>query len=105
MTRHRRRFELFLPRRLGTGEEAPPDLLLQTVRDLEFALGGVLVETQVVRGLNRENGEIEERFVRLFTDVQDTAENLAYFYKLKKELGERFGTADIRAATFLVGVL
>jgi uncharacterized protein YceH (UPF0502 family) len=105
VTQHRRRFELFLPRRVSAGEEAPPELILQTVRDLEYELGGVLVETQLVRGLNRETGEIEERFVRLFTDVRDTAENLAYFHKLKKELGKRFGAEEIRVTTFLVDVL
>lgn len=80
-------------------------MMRQAVRDLEYELGGVLVETQLVRGLNRETSEVEDRFMRLFTDVRDTAENLALFYRMKKELEKRFEVERIHAVTFPVGVL
>ena len=105
MTHHRRRFELLLPLRLPDGTAVPRSRLVELRRELEYELGGKPVETQIVAGLNRETGETEERGVVFRAETRESAEQLAYFFKLKGLLDKEFGEGEVRVTTFPVGVL
>src|SRR5688572_20845831 len=95
MAEHLRRFEILLPLRFNDGSVVPADLLEQTRAELKDAFGALSSETQVIQGFDRDtNGE--DRLARLFADVPDTAENLAFFLAAQNRLQERFQQKEIR---------
>ncbi len=105
MARTLRRFEILLPLRFNTGEPVPPALFHATRRELEDQYGALSLETQVIHGLDRETGAQEDRLIRLFADVPDTPESLAFFLAKKEQWQERFQQAEIYVVSYLLWVL
>lgn len=105
MTRHLRRFEILLPLRLNTGEPVPPALIEATRREIEDQFGALSLESQVIHGLDRDSGNQEDRLIRLFADVSDSAESLAFFHLKKKLWQQRFQQEAIYVVTFPIEVM
>jgi hypothetical protein len=103
--RHLRRFEILLPLRRQPGENFPPELFEQTRREIEYQFGAASLETQIIQGFDRTTGGREDRQLRLFTDVADTPENLAFFMQEKARLVARFVQEDIWITSFPIDVI
>ena len=101
MAQHLRRFEILLPLRFNDGKPVPAELLEQTRAELKREFGGLSSESQVIQGFDRDtNGE--DKMVRLFADVADTPENLAFFLTAKERLKQRFHQEEIWITTHLI---
>ena len=46
-----RRYEILLPSQFNDGRPVPPDLIADTLQELEQAFGAVSCETQAIQGL------------------------------------------------------
>jgi hypothetical protein len=91
MSSSRRRFEILLPLRSNEGQPFPDELFGLTAQELREHFGGVSTETQVIRGLWQQEGQLfRDESLRVFVDVADTAENREFFVKYKEVLKERF---------------
>ena len=96
MSRQYRRYEILLPLRRNDGTALPREVFSQTWKDLIDRFGAVSPETQVIKGQWRRHQEIQsEQLIRVFVDVEDVAENRAFFVKLKEDLKARFQQVDI----------
>jgi hypothetical protein len=63
-------------------------------------------ETQVIRGIwEKDKLTYHDELMRVFVDVDDTAENRQYFVDLKERLKLRFRQIDIRITTYLLDAL
>ena len=86
-----RRYEILLPRRFNDGRRVPPRLVTETLIDLREYFGAASQETQIIRGQWQHEAEVyHDQLVRIFVDVEDTAENRKYFVELKERLKARF---------------
>jgi hypothetical protein len=91
-----RRYEILLPLQGNDGTALPREAFAQTLKDLIDRFGAVSPETQVIKGQWRRHQEIQsEQLIRVFVDVEDVAENRAFFVKLKEDLKVRFQQVDI----------
>ena len=99
-----RRFEILLPLRYNDGRAVPLELLEQTRAELKYQFGGLSSESQVIQGFDRDTTG-EDKMIRMFADVPDTAENLAFFLQAKTRLKERFEQEEIWITTFPVEVI
>ena len=52
-----RRYEILLPSQFNDGRPVPPDLIADTLQELEQAFGAVSCETQTIQGLWHHEGE------------------------------------------------
>lgn len=104
MSQHLRRFEILLPLKHNDGRAVPPTLLEQTRAELKYQFGGLSSESQVIQGFDRDTTG-EDKMIRIFADVPDTAENLAFFLQTKERLKERFEQEEIWITTYLVEVI
>jgi hypothetical protein len=98
MAQHLRRFEILLPLKFNDGTRVPAELLEQTKAELKREFGGLSSESQVIQGFDRDT-DGEDTMVRLFADVPDTAENLAFFLTAKERLKKRFQQEEIWITT------
>jgi hypothetical protein len=106
MHRTVRRFEVLLPLRFNDGTAVPDEAVADTLIELEERFGAVSCETQTIRGHWRSEGEVfRDDLIRVFVDVQDTAENREYFVEYKERLKARFQQIDIWMTTYLIEVL
>ena len=91
-----RRYEIILPTRYNDGKPVEPDQFLATNRELASQFGAVSFLPETLRGVWAHEGRwFEEDNVRLFVDVEDTAENAEFFRSFKAVLKERFRQIDI----------
>ena len=104
MTQHLRRFEILLPLRYNDGRPVPSALLEQTRAELKYQFGGLSSESQIIQGFDRDTTG-EDKMVRIFADVPDTAENLAFFLQAKERLKGRFEQEEIWITTFPIEVI
>src|SRR5690349_8034088 len=104
MAQHLRRFEILVPLRFNDGSVVPDELLKQTEAELKDAFGGLSSESQVIHGFDRDTTG-EDKMARVYADVPDTAENLAYFLSAKERLQKRFRQEEIRITHYAVEAL
>jgi hypothetical protein len=91
-----RRYEIVLPSLFNDGTPVPPEAHLATWRELLERFGGATLEPQILRGGWIHQGQrYEEPNLRLFADVEDTPENVAFFKEFKETLKRRFQQIDI----------
>ena len=72
----------------------PPGLVADTVRELKDRFGAASAESQTIRGLWEHAGGTDADDLRaphVFIDVQDTAENRAFFVAWKRSWPSGFG--------------
>lgn len=105
MAQHLRRYEVLLPLFFNDGQRVPVELLEQTRAEIERQVGGLSMETQRIRGFDADTAGGEDKMVRLFADVPDTAEHRAFFLQAKETLKERFRQEEIWVTTFPVETL
>jgi hypothetical protein len=104
MATHLRRFEILLPLKYNDGRDVPPELLEETRAELKYQFGGLSSESQVIQGFDRGTTS-EDKMVRIFADVRDSPENIAFFLQMKERLKQRFEQAEIWITTFPVEVI
>jgi hypothetical protein len=104
MAHHLRRFEILLPLRFNDGSPVPKELLDATRTELKEAFGGVSSESQVIQGFDRGTTG-EDKMIRLFADVADTAESLAFFLAARERLKARFKQAEVWITHFPIEAL
>ncbi len=104
MAKHLRRFEILLPLRFNDGRAVPAELLEKTRSELKYQFGGLSSESQVIQGFDQDTTG-EDKMVRIFADVPDTAENVAFFLQMKERLKQRFEQEEIWITTFRVEVI
>jgi hypothetical protein len=80
-----RRYEILLPSQFNDGRTIPPDLIADTLQELEEAFGAVSCETQTIQGRWHYEGELNrDSLARVFVDVEDTAGNRQFFVRLNQ---------------------
>lgn len=91
-----RRYEILLPRRFNDGRAVPRRAITDALLELRDRFGAVSCESQTIRGQWQHQGEVyEDALVRVFVDVEDTAENRRYFVEFKERLKASFRQLDI----------
>lgn len=101
-----RRYEILIPSQFNDGRPVPPELLTQTLLELEQRFGAVSCETQIIQGLWKQKGELfRDELVRVFMDVPDTAESRQFFVELKERLKVRFDQLEIWLTTHPIEVI
>jgi hypothetical protein len=100
-----RRYEILLPKRYNDGTAVELEKFLQTNNDLARQFGAVSFLPETLRGIWVHGGRrFEEDNVRLFVDVEDTAENAAFFHRFKAMLKERFCQIDIWIVSYEIRI-
>jgi hypothetical protein len=101
-----RRFEILLPLRFNDGRPIPPDLIADTLLELEQRFGAVSSETQTIHGFWQHQGQnFRDDLTRLFVDVPDTPDSITFFRDFKERLKKRFDQIDIWMTTYPVQVV
>ena len=101
-----RRFEILLPLRFNDGKPVQDELVGQTILELRQQFHAISAESQLIRGHWQHEGEdFRDELVRLFVDVADTAENLAFFVGYKERLKTRFQQLDVWMTTYQIEVI
>lgn len=101
-----RRFEILLPLRFNDGQPAPGELIADTLIELGHRFGAVTSETETIHGLWQHQGQsYRDDLTRVFVDVADTAQSVAFFRDFKERLKSRFRQIDIWMTTYPVDVL
>jgi hypothetical protein len=101
-----RRYEILLPRRFNDGQSIPRRWLTEAVVELRERFGGVSCEIQAIRGEWEAEGEVyRDELVRVFVDVEDTAENRDFFLHFRERLKSRFRQLAIWMTSYSIDVL
>ena len=101
-----RRYEILLPLRFNDGSPVPDELVGETILDLRRRFGAVSLETQTIRGVWQQAGQIyRDDLARIFVDVEDTPENRAWFRQFKEKLKADFQQLDIWIVTHPVEII
>lgn len=101
-----RRYEILLPLRFNDGSPVPDELVGETILDLRRRFGAVSLETQTIRGVWQQSGQIyRDDLARIFVDVEDTPENRAWFRQFKEKLKADFQQLDIWIVTHPVEII
>lgn len=91
-----RRFEILLPLQLNDGSPVPPAALHQVLDEVRQRFGAVSFETQTIHGIWENQGALfRDDLSRLFVDVPDTAENIAWFTAFKERLKADFQQLEL----------
>jgi hypothetical protein len=105
MSSSRRRYEILLPQRFNNNKPVPDEFFADTITELRVEFGAVSTETQVIHGVwEHEHRLFRDQLIRIFVDVEDSAENQLFFQTYKERLKERFQQLDIRMTTYLIEV-
>jgi hypothetical protein len=73
---------------------------------LESQFGSVSSETQIIRGLWKNEGlSFRDELTRVFVDVPDLPENMEFFREFKERVKTRFAQIDIWMTTYPLEVL
>ncbi len=101
-----RRYEILLPRRFNDGAKVPKALLAQTIQEIEDRFSAVSCETQVIHGRWRSSGKsFRDDLIRIYVDVEHTAEVEVFFRKLKQRAKSRFRQLDVWMTSHDIDVL
>ena len=102
----RRRYEILLPLQFNDGRPVPDSILWETVEQLEAQFHAISWESQVIRGIWQQEGQVfRDNSTRIVLDVEDSAENRAFFVELKATLKVRFEQLDIWISSHLIDVI
>jgi hypothetical protein len=86
-----RRFEILLPLRFNDGSRVPDALIAETLVELRRRFGAVSSETQKIEGQWQHEGEVyRDELLRLFLDVEDTAQNRDFFLQFRERVKIKF---------------
>ena len=100
-----RRYEILLPTRYNDGTLVEPEQFRLTCEDIVNQFGAVTFQPEFQQGIwLHENQRFEESNVRVFVDVEDTAECAAFFTRLKVTLKERFRQIDIWIVSYEIRI-
>ncbi len=101
-----RRYEILLPLRLNDGRPTPPNLLAQTLEELECEFGAISCETQVIQGRWQSGGRVfRDDLIRIYVDTEKGPRVEAFFIQLKGRLKQRFEQLDIWVTSHTIRVL
>ena len=101
-----RRYEILLPLRFNDGRPVPDELIAGTIIEIRNRFGAVSSESQIIHGTWQHQSEIyRDELMRIFIDVEDTAENRTYFLNLKGQIKTRFQQVDIWLTSYPIDVL
>jgi hypothetical protein len=82
-----RRYEITLPTRYNDGSPVEPGKFLATRREIAARFGALTFLPQPVQGeWTHQQARYEDVNLRIVVDVEDTAENTAFFVNLKQTL-------------------
>jgi hypothetical protein len=91
-----RRYDILLPRRYNDGRRVPARLVTETMVELKDNFGAASCETQTIRGQWQQQGLVyQDELVRVFADVEDTAENRQFFLNFKPREGHPGGVIGV----------
>lgn len=91
-----RRFEILLPLQFNDGSPVPAAALHRVLDEVRRRFGAVSFETQTIHGVWESQGAVfRDDLSRLFVDVPDTAENIAWFIAFKQQLKTDFQQLDL----------
>lgn len=100
-----RRYEILLPLRFNDGEPIPAEMIEESLVELRQRFGDS-VETQTTQGTWKHEGEVYcDELVRMYVDVPDSAENRAFFERLKEDMKTRFRQIEIWITTYPIELL
>jgi hypothetical protein len=86
-----RRFEILLPLRFNDGTAVPDPFIADTLIELRAKLGAISLETQRIEGHWQQGGEVfRDDLIRIFIDVEDTAQNRDFFREFRERVRVRF---------------
>ena len=101
-----RRYELLLPLRFNNGDLVPKTLLAETVQELEDRFGAVSSETQIIHGRWQSGGRaFRDDLIRIYVDVEDSAEVREFFLAFKIRAKTRFQQLDIWLISHAIDIL
>jgi hypothetical protein len=101
-----RRFEILLPLRFNDGQPVPDAVIGEILLELEERFGAVTWETQIIRGLWHNEGQVyADDSMRVAVDVADLPQNREFFRQFKERLKVRFHQIDIWMTTHLIDVV
>ena len=101
-----RRYEILLPSRFNDGSPIPPELIADTLLELEEKFGAISCETQIIHGVWRQEGvTYRDTLARVFVDVPDTPENRQFLVQFKERLKDRFQQQEIWLTTFPIELI
>ncbi len=91
-----RRYEIILPTRYNDGRPIADENHLWVGEQLAAHFGAFTFEPQPLRGVWMHQGlRYEENNLRVFVDVEATAENELFFARFKEILKQRFDQIDL----------
>ena len=91
-----RRFEILLPLQFNDGSPVPAAALHRVLDEVRQHFGAVSFETQTIHGVWESQGMVfRDDLSRLFIDVPDTAENIAWFVAFKERLKADFQQLEV----------
>ncbi|MBI2924913.1 MAG: hypothetical protein HYY24_04315 [Verrucomicrobia bacterium] len=91
-----RRYEILLPLRSEIGQPVAEELFSEMLLELENKFEAVAWDAKFLYGSVRHGPRFfRDDLMRAFTDVEDTAENRAFFTALKERVKERFQLSDV----------
>jgi hypothetical protein len=91
-----RRLEILLPLQLNDGSPVPATALHRVIEELRRRFGAVSFETQTIHGVwESQSAVFRDDLSRLFIDVPDTSENIAWFFAFKEQLKANFQQLDL----------
>jgi hypothetical protein len=86
-----RRFEILFPLRFNDGTAVSETLIADTLMELRQRFGAVSSETQRIEGQWQHAGEVfRDELMRVFVDVEDTAENRQFFLEYRERVKINF---------------
>ena len=101
-----RRYEITLPTRYNDGTPVEPQKYLITRREIGARFGALSFLPQPLHGeWTHQQVRYEDVNLRIVVDVEDTAENAAFFGALKDTLKVRFQQLDIWIISFEIKIL
>jgi hypothetical protein len=100
-----RRYEIILPTRHNDGTPVEPEKHYQTAEELVERFGAVSLMPETIHGIwLHQSTRYEEDNLRLVVDVEDTAENKAFFSRFKETLKHRFQQIDLWIVSYEIQI-
>lgn|SRR3954451_15801495 len=101
-----RRCEILLPLKFNDGQAVPRALVVQTLLELEERFGAVSCENQIIHGIWQHQGQrFRDDLVRVFVDMEDSAQHREFLRSYKQQLKSRFRQLDIWMTTSPIDVV
>ena len=83
----------------------PDELIAEALIEIRHRFGAVSAETQRIQGQWQHAGQVyRDELVRVFVDVEDTAQNRAFFHELREKLRVRFKQISIWMTSYPIDI-